>query len=120
MAGSAGSPPALRRPGSLIATSEVLWDVDVTVAPTPPLAEPREREADGDRHRIMEHGGGGGQPPLDDRIVNHHFTCDVPEQPAAEPDDPRVTVHEACQDARAPHDDRQRQPDSEHDEHQVA
>src|SRR2546425_10165571 len=114
MAGSADSPPAFRRPGSLIATSEVLWDVDVSVAPTPPPAEPREHEADGDRHRIMEHRRVVAEPSGDDRVVQHHLAGDIAEYASAEPDNPRVAIHEMSQDACAPDDDRKRKPDPEH------
>src|SRR3989449_7717757 len=45
---------------------------------------------------------------------------DVAEDPAADPDDPDKAVHEHGQETTPPHDDRQREPDAEGDEEEIA
>src|SRR3989449_9944284 len=45
---------------------------------------------------------------------------DVAEDPAADPDDPDKAVHEHGEETTPPHDDRQREPDAEGDEEEIA
>src|SRR2546428_14183059 len=110
MAWSAGSPPAFRRPGTLIETSEVLRDVDVRVAPTGPPAEPREHEPHRDRHRIVERRGVVAHPSADDRDGHHHLARDNAEAAPTDPHDPRVATPEMSPEARAPGGDSERKP----------
>src|SRR2546428_13205364 len=110
MAWSAGSPPAFRRPGTLIETSEVLRDVDVRVAPTGPPAEPREHEPHRDRHRIVERRGVVAHPSADDRGVHHHLAPDIAHDAPTEPDDPPAAILELTQHPGAPEADRKREP----------
>ena len=44
----------------------------------------------------------------------------IAKEPAAEPDDPNVAIHEAGQDRCAPDDDREGKPESKHHEQKVA
>src|SRR5437879_9995323 len=53
-------------------------------------------------------------------VVQDHLARDVAEDPAADPDDPDKAVHEHGQETTPPHDDRQREPDAEGDEEEIA
>src|SRR5262245_64717507 len=56
----------------------------------------------------------------DERLAEHHLAGHPPEHASAEPDDPRPARHQRCEEPAAPHHDRQREPDAERDEHEIA
>ena len=49
----------------------------------------------------------GVQPFLDEWIAEAHLACHVAKHSRADPDDPRVSGHQSCEDAAPPHDKRQ-------------
>src|SRR5438093_1713042 len=97
----------------------MLRHVGVPAAPPEPPSEPRHRHADADGHRGAQYRGTISEPAPKDWILDQHLAGDVPEQAAAEPDDPRVAVHEQRQEPGAPDDDRQREPDPEHHQEKI-
>src|SRR5207249_7151399 len=60
------------------------------------------------------------EPALHEGVLHEHLAGHIAEQAAAEPDDPGETVHEMGEQAGPPDDDGEREPDAEHDEHEVA
>jgi hypothetical protein len=62
---------------------------------------PAERQ----RERGTRARGRAPQPVRHDRIFEHHVPGHVPKDSPADPDDPGIPVHEACQEPAAAYDD---------------
>src|SRR2546430_5058468 len=101
------------------AMSDLLGHVGRPLPALPPAGR-RDDQADGDRDRPVEHRGGVAERAFDEWVLQDHLARNIAEKAPAQPDDPRVAVHETGEQPGAPDDDRQRQPDAEHDEREVA
>src|SRR5438093_13467234 len=101
--------------------SQVLRHLDaVAVLAREPPAARGDDEADAEWHREVEGTLGLAEPALHEGVLHEHLAGHVPEQAAAEPDDPGETVHEMGGQAGPPDDDGEREPDAEHAEHAAA
>src|ERR1700694_2157413 len=96
--------------------------------PSEPPSEDGENGAESEREWMEIDGKAAGQsaapsvrPPevADHPVVEDHLSSDFTENPAAKPDDPSIAIHQPGQPACAQDHDRQREPDTEHDEDQV-
>src|SRR6266508_3311125 len=78
-----------------------------------PPAERRQDDAEEDRQRVVEHDGELAEDLAHHPVLEDQLAGVVPENAAAEPDDPREAAHQPGQERAAEHHDRDGEPDAE-------